>query len=149
MAWRDGMFAMTVLSPGQSARIHEVELLDPQGRQVLKNTGFSSGLVHWFPAAQSHFLPWHMDNLYLEILVERGVIGLLVLAALAIWAWRCLVQGLKRGDPTALALTGSLAGMGVLGLVISVTELPRIAFMLLLVLLTTAQLGRVSDQHGL
>lgn len=143
MALRDGMFAMTVLSQGRLARIHEVQLLDPRGRQVLENTGFSSGLAHWFPAAQGHFLPWHMDNLYLEILVERGVIGLMVLAALAIWAWRSLLQALKQGDPMALALTGSLAGMGVLGLVISVTELPRIAFMLLLVLLTTSQLRRV------
>ncbi len=149
MAWREGMFGMTVLSPGQSVRIHEVELRDAQGRQILQNTDFARGLQHWFPAAQSQFLPWHMDNLYLEILIERGVIGLLVVAALAIWAWRCLVQALKRADPAALALTGSLASMGVLGMVISVTELPRIAFMLLLVLLTTSQLRPVWGHDSL
>jgi hypothetical protein len=33
--------------------------------------------------------------------------------------------------------------MGVLGLVISVTELPRIAFMLLLILLTTSHFRRI------
>ena len=45
--------------------------------------------------------------------------------------------------PLALALAGSLSAMGVLGLVISVTELPRIAFMLLLVLLTTSHFRRI------
>lgn len=140
IAWRDGMFAMTVLSTGQPARIHEVELMDSQGQQVLKNTGFSNGLQHWFPAAQGHFKPWHMDNLYLEILIERGVVGWLVLALLAVWTGCSLSRSLRNRDPLALALAGSLLSMGVLGLLISVTELPRIAFMLLLVVLTTSQL---------
>lgn len=143
MAWREGMFALTVLSTGQPARIHAVELIDPQGAQVLKNGDFSAGLSHWLPAAQSSFKPWHMDNLYLEVLIERGLSGWLVFGLLAVWAWRCVVQGLKAGDPLALALAGSLAAMGVLGLVISVTELPRIAFMLLLILLTTSHFQRI------
>ena len=143
VAWRDGMFSLTVLSTGHAARIHAVELLDPQGVQVLKNTDFSAGLQHWFPAAQGSFKPWHMDNLYLEILIERGLLGWLVLGLLAAWAWRCVAQGLKAGDPLALALAGSISAMGVLGLVISVTELPRIAFMLLLILLTTSHFRRI------
>ncbi|WP_382158187.1 O-antigen ligase family protein [Hydrogenophaga sp. ANAO-22] len=143
VSWRDGMFALTVLSTGHAARIHAVELLDPQGVQILKNTDFSAGLRYWFPAAQSSFKPWHMDNLYLEILIERGLLGWLVLGLLAAWAWRCVAQGLKAGDPLALALAGSLSAMGVLGLVISVTELPRIAFMLLLILLTTSHFRRI------
>lgn len=143
VAWREGMFSLTVLSTGQPARIHAVELIDPQGAQVLQNGDFSAGLSHWLPAAQSSFKPWHMDNLYLEVLIERGLLGWLVLGLLAAWAWRCVVQGLKAGDPLALALAGSLAAMGVLGLVISVTELPRIAFMLLLILLTTSHFRRI------
>ncbi|MGQ3115325.1 MAG: O-antigen ligase family protein [Hydrogenophaga sp.] len=143
VSWRDGMFALTVLSTGHAARIHAVELLDPQGVQILKNTDFSAGLRYWFPAAQSSFKPWHMDNLYLEILIERGLLGWLVLGLLAAWAWRCVAQGLQAGDPLALALAGSLSAMGVLGLVISVTELPRIAFMLLLILLTTSHFRRI------
>ncbi|WP_382324638.1 O-antigen ligase family protein [Hydrogenophaga sp. UC242_50] len=143
VSWRDGMFALTVLSTGHAARIHAVELLDPQGVQILKNADFSAGLRYWFPAAQSSFKPWHMDNLYLEILIERGLLGWLVLGLLAAWAWRCVAQGLKAGDPLALALAGSLSAMGVLGLVISVTELPRIAFMLLLILLTTSHFRRI------
>jgi hypothetical protein len=143
VALREGMFAMTVLSTGQDARIHAVELIDPLGRQVLRNSAFSDGLSHWFPAAQGHFKPWHMDNLYLEILIERGLLGLLVLGLVAAWAWRCVVLGLKAADPLALALAGSLTAMGVLGLLISVIELPRIAFMLLFILLTTSHFRRI------
>jgi hypothetical protein len=143
VALRDGMFALTVLTTGHAARVHAVELMDPQGAQVLKNTAFSAGLRYWFPAAQGNFKPWHMDSLYLEILIERGVIGWLVVGLLAAWAWHGVAQGLKDGDALALALAGSLSAMGVLGLVISITELPRIAFMLLLILLTTSHLRRI------
>lgn len=142
-AWRDGMFAVTVLTPGQVAQLHGVELLDPRGRQVLRNTDFSTGLRYWLPAAQGHFKPWHMDNFYLEVLVERGLIGWLVLASIAGWAGRAVWQGLRRQDPLALALAGSLVSMAVVGLVISVTEIPRIAFMLLLIVLTTSRLQRI------
>ena len=143
VSWRDGMFALTVLSAGHAARIHAVELLDPQGVQILKNTDFSAGLRYWFPAAQSSFKPWHMDNLYLEILIERGVLGCLMLGLLAAWGVRCVWRGVQDREPLALALAGSLSSMGVLGLVISVTELPRIAFMLLLILLTTSHFRRI------
>jgi hypothetical protein len=141
-SWRDGMFAMSVLTPGQSVTLSAVELIAPDGRQVLHNTDFSNGPQHWFPAAQGHFKPWHMDSLYLEVLIERGLVGCLVFGLLMVWSIRRALIGLKQRDPLALVLTGSLVAMGVLGLVISVTELPRIAFMLLLILLTTSQLHR-------
>ncbi|RJP68162.1 MAG: hypothetical protein C4535_09640 [Comamonadaceae bacterium] len=143
MAWRDGMFAVTVLTAGQSMRLHAVELLDPSGRQVLRNTDFAVGLRHWLPVAQGQFKPWHMDNLYLEALIERGALGALVLFLLGAWGARCILDGLRAREPLALALAGSWMSMAALGLVISVMELPRIAFMLLLILLTTSQLRRI------
>ncbi|QHE85943.1 O-antigen ligase family protein [Hydrogenophaga sp. BPS33] len=142
VALRDGMFTMTVLSVGRTARIHEVALWDARGHQVLKNGDFARGLMHWFPAAQGSFKPWHIDNLYLEILIERGLLGWLVVALLAAWTGHGLARALQHREPWALALSGSLVSMGVLGLVISVTELPRVAFMLLLILLTTSRLRR-------
>ncbi len=148
-AWREGMFAVTVLSPGQTAQLHRVELLDPLGRQVLRNTDFSTGLRYWLPAAQGHFKPWHMDNFYLEVLIERGLIGWLVLASIAGWAGRALWLALRHQDPLALALAGSLVSMAVVGLVISVTEMPRIAFLLLLIVLTTSRLQRIPQYSPL
>lgn len=43
-------------------------------------------LLCMFPAAQSYFVPWHLDNLFLEVLVERGLAGLLLLVALMTYA---------------------------------------------------------------
>lgn len=133
-AWRQGMLALTVPLAGHGVRLDAVELLDPRGQQVLRNTDFSSGLSHWMRAAQGHFLPWHMDNLYLEVLIERGIVGILILGGFALWAAQSLRRGLIRRRPLALALAGSLFAMGTLGLVISVTEVPRVAFILLLLL---------------
>ncbi|MCW5652288.1 hypothetical protein [Hydrogenophaga sp.] len=144
VSWREGMFGLSALSAGGAARLRAVELIDPQGRQVLRNSEFADGLRHWFPVAQGAFKPWHMDNLYLEVLVERGVLGVLLFGTLAGLAVQGALRGLRRREPLALALAGSLVAMGALGMLISVTEMPRIALLLWLVLLTTSRLGRLS-----
>ncbi len=139
-AARAAMFTVTVLSEGQQARLHEVELFDGEGQQLLHNTRFADGLAHWLPVAQAFFKPWHVDNLYLELLIERGLLGWLCLALLVTCAWRSLAAALRHRDPLAVALAGSLISLATLGLVISVMEMSRIAFLMLLILLTTSQL---------
>lgn len=147
-AARTAMFTVTVLSEGQQARLHEVELIDAQGHQLLHNTTFTDGLAHWLPVAQSFFKPWHVDNLYLELLVERGLAGGLWLALLMTSACRSLAAPLRQRDPLAVALAGSLVSLVTLGLVISVMEMSRIAFLMLLILLTTSQLHPLrQDSH--
>lgn len=90
--WRrsSGGLAVSATRAGQQARLYAVEMVDPRGRQVLRNTDFSERWQHGLPAAQGHFLPWHMDNVYLEVLVERGVLGLLAMALLLVGALRSL-----------------------------------------------------------
>lgn len=132
---RGGVLGLIPLQVGEVVvRLHDVELWSPQGRQVLDNTDFSQGMRHWLPLARGHYLPWHIDNLYLELLIERGVLGLAVLAALLAWAGWLLWQGLRRSDPQAWVLAGALFGMCGLGLLISVAEIPRLALLLLLLL---------------
>ena len=79
------MLAISVLDSGRSVDFYNVSLTADDGRELLTNGDFSSGMAHWFPAAQYYFLPWHIDNLYLEILIERGVTGALVFAVLILW----------------------------------------------------------------
>lgn len=144
-ALRGGVLAIGPTQVNSAALLESVELFDPQGRQVLANTDFTHGMQHWFIMARGHFLPWHMDNLYLEVLIERGLLGALVLGVLAVWAGRNALLGLRNGNPQAWVLSGSLLGIGVLGMVISVTEMPRIALLLLLILVTTSRLTRESQ----
>lgn len=128
-----GVLALTPAQLGiEPLRIHSVELFDGQGRQLLRNTGFAQGLQHWLPATQGHFLPWHIDNLYLDVLIERGLLGLVALGALAIWGGLAAWRRLRTGDPMAWVFAASLGGLLSLGAVISVTEVPRVMLILLL-----------------
>jgi hypothetical protein len=118
---------------GQRTQVLAVQLRDASGRQLLRNTDFADGLTHWMPAAEAYYQPWHIDNFYLDLLLELGLTGGLLLAGLA---WGALVQvrrGLGRSDPLAWAQGAALLGFLAVGAVISVTEVPRV---LLLVLLT-------------
>lgn len=137
---RGGVLAITPTEAGSVVRLESVELINAQGRQVLSNTRFIQGMAHWFPMARGHFLPWHMDNLYLELLIERGLIGLAVLGLWLAWAATRLWAGLRHADPSAWVLGGALFGMLSLGAVISVTELPRLALMLVLLLFATSSI---------
>lgn len=147
MGWpRQGVLALTPIQAGSAIRLHGVALFDGAGRQVLHNTGFAQGLRHWFPMAQGHFEPWHIDNLYLDVLIERGVLGLAVWAGLAAWAALALWRPLRRGDALAWVLLASLGGMLSLGAVISVTEVPRVLLILLILLWASAPFhGQIED----
>lgn len=131
------------LTPGQVGaeplRIERVELFDGEGQQLLRNTAFAQGLQHWLPATQGHFLPWHIDNLYLDVLIERGVFGLVALGALAVLGGLAAWRRLRAGDPTAWVFAASLGGLLSLGAVISVTEVPRVMLILLLLGAASAQ----------
>jgi len=125
-------FALSVDTPGASVDIDSAQLLDGQHQPLLINSDFSHGLAHWFPAAQSYFVPWHIDNLYLETLIERGGLGVLCLGGLVIWALArfLLIPGLR--GPVATSMAAGLLGVLVVGLVSSVLDVPRVALLLYL-----------------
>ena len=111
-----------------------VELLDAQGRQWLHNTVFAEGIGRWMPAAEGYFQPWHIDNLYLDLLLELGALGWLVMGVLILAAAVGLYRGLLAQDALAWAFGAALLGFLSVGVLISGTEIPRV---LLLALLTT------------
>jgi len=67
-----GMLSLLIGNAGGVADFDNMRLIGPHREELLENGEFSRGLAHWFPAAQSYFVPWHMDNLFFEVLVERG-----------------------------------------------------------------------------
>lgn len=129
---RQGVFTLTVLDRAGAVEFDDLALETPGGLQLLANGDFSAGLARWFPAAQSYFLPWHIDNLYLELLIERGLVGAALLPALAAAAlWRLLRQP-AAGDIVAPFIAASLCGVACLGLISSVLDVPRVALLLAL-----------------
>ncbi|MEO5698677.1 MAG: hypothetical protein ABIQ60_16270 [Burkholderiaceae bacterium] len=137
-AWyapRLGMFALSVAGVGASLELAEISLTSFGATELLSNRDFSQELAHWFPVARSYFLPWHIDNLALELLIERGLLGLVAFGVLIGWAIR---HGAGVDEPLlriAPFIAASLVGALLVGSVSSLTDVPRVSFLLLLMVL--------------
>ena len=144
---RGGVFSLAVTNAGGAVEVASVALTAPDGTQLLRNGDFSNGLAHWLPTALGYYVPWHIDNLYLDVLVERGLPALLALAACAAIALRRLVRAGPRGPAFAPFLAASVGGALCAGLVNSVMDVPRVAFLMLFIVIAGAQLGaEVNDR---
>ena len=131
---RQGVLTLSVLNRGGAAEFDRIALDAPGGRPLLQNGDFAAGMAHWLPSAQFYFLPWHVDNLYLELLIERGLAGMLLLLGLtAAVLWR-LVRRPDPGDAAAPFIAASLCGVLSVGLVSSVLDVPRVALLVGLLL---------------
>jgi O-antigen ligase len=147
---RLAVFSIAVINAGGIARFDNVSLTASNATELLANGGFADGLARWFPLAQGYFVPWHIDNLYLEVGVERGLPALLALvAAMGLVLWR-LVNESGRANGLAPFLAASIFGGACVGLVSSIMDAPRVAFLLLLVMIAsfelTASRGRVQER---
>ena len=136
------MFSIAVANAGGVADIDNLAWTGQGTSDVLANGDFSAGLSHWFPAAQSYFVPWHLDNLFLEVLVERGVVGLLAWLMLLGYALWHLVWGRSRSKPLSPYMAASLAGVLLVGLVSSVMDMPRVAFLFFVFMFWTVKSAR-------
>ena len=142
---RGAVFSIAVLGAQNAVSLRRVELFNPQGESLLRNGDFAAGLVHWFPSAQRFYLPWHTDNLMLELVTERGVLGLLAFAALLVAAVRGLIRALalpdEKGGGLVPVLLASVASVLAVGMVSSVLDVPRIGFLLFFFLILGLTLG--------
>ena len=138
---RGAVFSIAVINAGGAAEIRHVALVAPDGTQLLSNGDFSNGLAHWLPTAMGYYVPWHIDNLYLDILVERGLPALLAFVTCAAIALRRLARAGPRGPVFAPFLAASLVGALCAGLVNSVMDVPRVAFLMLFIAIAGAELG--------
>lgn len=136
-AWREGVLAITLPQAKTSVRLDAVELINPAGLQIAKNSTFHSGSRYWVIIADKNYLPWHLDSLFLELLIERGLFGLGVLAAVAVWALLLAARGIKRQNPVALIVFVSIAAVIFIGSVVSLIEIPRVSIMLWLLLVVS------------
>ena len=127
---------VSVSSVAGQLRLQQVQLWADGQAVALQNANFSRGSAHWWPVSQSYFIPWHVDNLYLEVLVERGLPALLALAVLIVHGgWRA--GRVPDGWPWA----GAVLSIGLLGSLISVFEFTRVAFLLQFLLWWTSFSG--------
>ena len=144
LAWapRMGVFSIAVVNVGGVAELDNLSLVGPDRVEMLTHRDFAEGLAGWFPAAQGYYVPWHIDNLYLELLIERGVFALLAFVLCMGWTLRRLFDAAGSGSPVAPFLLASLCGCWCVGLVSSVMDVPRVAFLMFLLMLCAVEVTR-------
>jgi hypothetical protein len=129
------VFSVMLGTQGARAELYDMRLVDQAGRNYLHNGDFSSGLAHWFFTSDRYHLPWHAKNLFVHLVFEQGLLGLLSFALLTgITLWR-LSLGAARRHPLAPWLAAALVSLLLVGLVDSVLDMPRVSFVLALMLL--------------
>ncbi len=138
---RAAVLSVSVLTPGTDLDIRYLQLSDPAGRALVDNANFADGLAHWFPSASSYYLPWHVDNLYLELLIERGVVGLALFVLVAGVALRRLMLASAESQSAAPFVAAAIFGALLLGMVSSVLDAPRVAFLLYFLIFFGIQLA--------
>ena len=155
LAPRFSVFLLSVVNPDVVADFSNIRLIGskispksspkngPEKPEALTNGDFAQGLSHWFPVAQTYFVPWHIDNLYLEILIERGLVGLMLFVTLIGLAFRRLMAASAQGVQMAAYLAASLGGALLVGLTGSLMDVPRVAFLLFLVMFFSIQVAVV------
>lgn len=143
---RPVVFSVSVVSAGGVADFDNLSLLGRAQKQLLQNRNFSDGLAHWFPSAQGYFVPWHMDNLYLDMLFDRGTVGLLTFVALVAYALGLLVSSRRQKLALSPFLATSLGAVLLIGLISSVADAPRVAFLMYLLIFFSAQATQYDDQ---
>ena len=96
---------------------------------LLRNRQFKSDNGQWFPQSFRYFLPWHVDNFYLELLLETGEIGFLAFLALIARAMRQIFHRYRQGETFSIELLSALSGLMALGVLVSIIDMPRIALL--------------------
>ncbi|HSV51239.1 MAG TPA: hypothetical protein VLJ57_03930 [Burkholderiaceae bacterium] len=144
------MFSMAMYTRSGRADIDNVTLTDAHGRQLLANGDFADGMARWFFSSDRHHMPWHIKSVFMNVLFDQGVAGLVLWLSLCAGAmWRvCL--GRAREHPLAPPLAGALAGFLVVGLFDSLLDVPRVAFVFyfLLLLALTIRTPRAGHSGG-
>jgi VanZ family protein len=121
--------------------VDNVRLVDREGRNLVANGDFSQGSDRWFFSTDNH-LPWHLKNLWVEILFEQGWFGLLAFAALVLYSLAQLAAQAWRGRPFSAVLLASLGGFLTVGVVDSLFDAPRFTLLFFLILLSGAFAAR-------
>lgn len=147
-SWRNvahGVLLLSVTTPGATVEMWDVQL-EAGGKNLLANGEMGDGKGRWFPQSFRYFLPWHIDSLYVELLLETGLTGLLAFLALVGGRVMTLMRGCVAGETFSPVLLSSLASLLALGLVVSMIDMPRVATLSGLVLVL-ATIPRPADNN--
>ncbi len=101
---------------GTVVDVDNVILRDMHGNNLVHNSNFSSGMHRWF-FSTDNYLPWHVENLYVNVYFEQGWLGLILFLALIGYAIARWLPHAWKQDALSLALLASLTGFLAVGTV--------------------------------
>ncbi|OIR07154.1 hypothetical protein GALL_107430 [mine drainage metagenome] len=129
---RRAYFAVALASGGRSADLDNIQLIDGSGADQLRNGDFSRAGDFWFFTSDHYYLPWHIENLFISLLFDQGILGLAVFIVLCLTA---AVRVLRCAGywPQAPYFLASLAGFVTVGSLNSLLDVPRLATIFYLV----------------
>jgi hypothetical protein len=135
---------------GSVVDVDNLRLVNETGEDLVTNGDFSRGGARWFFSADSH-LPWHIFNLWVQILFEQGWVGVLAVAVSIALCLTRITVGMWRGDFFSAALLAALCGFLLIGLTESLFDGPRVTTLFFLLLFTgllrSTRRGAAPNRH--
>lgn len=120
-------FSVAMSTLGGQVDLDNLSLIRNDGRELLSNGDFENELVHWFSSSDRHHLPWHIKSVFMHVLFDQGIVGLVLWSLLLAGALVRLTLGRARAHPLAPAVAASLVGFASVGLFDSLLDVPRVA----------------------
>ncbi|WP_431475827.1 hypothetical protein [Massilia eburnea] len=116
--------------------IDNVSLVELEtGRELIRNGSFTDANDFWFFSSDRNHMPWHVKNFAVNQVFELGWVGLVATAFLLLAVGGRLVARGLTGDSYAAVCLASLTGCMMVGLFDSITDVPRLSIVFLLIAL--------------
>jgi O-antigen ligase len=140
---------LSLYNSGRSpVSVDQVSLISAGGVEMVRNGGFRTGMDHWTFTSDNH-LVWHTKSMFLGVLVELGLLGVVAtLALLMVGAWRAGLAA-WHGRPDGMALLAALCAFATVGLIDTLVDAPRFLMLWLLLCLLPSALPETSSRHAL
>jgi VanZ family protein len=114
--------------PGVVLDLADVQLLGPDGRNVVVNGNFAAGTARWFFTSDDHWL-WRIFDSPLSIWFEGGVLGIVAVTLLVVSALGGALQAIRRGEPMGAPIAGAMLAVLLCGCFDNIFEAPRVALL--------------------
>ncbi len=122
-------FAIFNNSDDSIVAISDVSLRDENNYEYLKNGNFTEGMDHWFFTSDNH-LPWHLENLWVQIYFEQGVFGLLIFLLMIASIMTKLIALNRLHHPFAPAMVAAISAFLALSAFDSIFDFPHMSFLI-------------------
>ena len=120
--------------------IANVELIGPDGRNLVANGDFANDTARWYFTSDRHTV-WRIFNLALATWFDGGLFGVAALVLLLSAAMAGAGRAVSRGDPLGAPVLGALVAILTSGVFDDVLEAPRLALLYYIVVILGMLLG--------